>query len=56
VCKVLCRSEIKKVLVVGENDDRVRVPLKIVAPRLQSTDNGKEFPIIDLVISFSRVE
>jgi hypothetical protein len=58
--KVLGRVEIEEVLVVGENDDRVRVPFKIVAPCLQGTDDHKEFSIVDLIVdlivALSRIE
>jgi hypothetical protein len=41
---------------IGEHDDRVRVPFKVVPPCFQGMDNGEEFPIINLVISFSGIE
>jgi hypothetical protein len=41
---------------IGEYDDRVRVPFKVMPPCFQSTDNGKEFSIVDLVVSFSGVK
>jgi hypothetical protein len=41
---------------IGEYDDRVGVPFEIVPPCFQGMDDGEEFTIVDLVVSFSRVE
>ena len=54
--QLLSSTEIEQVLVIGENDNRVRVPFEVVSPCLESTDDGKEFSIVDLVVSFCRVE
>jgi hypothetical protein len=42
--------------VISEHDDRVRIPFKVVPPCFQGTDDGKEFSIVDLVVSFGGVE
>jgi hypothetical protein len=55
-CEVLCRSEIKEVLMICEYDDRVRIPFKIMPPCFQGTDDGKEFMIVNLIISFGGVK
>jgi len=41
---------------ISEYDDRVRIPFKIVPPCFQGMDNGKQFLIIDLVVSFGGVK
>jgi len=56
VSEVLCRSEVEKVLMICEYDDRVRVPFEVVPPCFQGMDNGKKFSIIDLVVLFSGVK
>jgi hypothetical protein len=44
------------VLMIGEYDDSVGVPFKVVPPCFQGADDGKEFTIVDLVVLFSRVK
>jgi hypothetical protein len=56
VCEVLCRSEIKKVLMIGEHDDRVGISFKVMPPCFQDMDDGEKFMIVDLVVSFSGVK
>jgi hypothetical protein len=46
----------KKILVIGEYYDGMRVSFKIVPPCFQGMDDGKEFLIIDLVVSFSGIK
>ena len=46
--------EIGQVLVIGEDRDRVRSPLQVLFPLSKSEDNGKEFPIIDVVITLGQ--
>ena len=46
-------AEISKVLVVGEDLYGEWGTMKIVAPRFQGADDGKEFAVIDIVIPFS---
>jgi hypothetical protein len=41
---------------ICEYNDRVRIPFKVMPPYFQGTDDGEEFTIVDLVISFSGVE
>ena len=41
---------------ISEDDNRVRVPFEVVSPCLESADYRKEFSIIDLIVSFCRVE
>jgi hypothetical protein len=41
---------------IGEYNDRVRVPFKVMPPCFQGTDDGEEFTIVDLVVSFSGIK
>jgi hypothetical protein len=41
---------------IGEYNDRVRVPFKVMPPCFQSTDDGEEFLIVDLVVSFGGIK
>ena len=45
-------AEIGKVLVVSEDLYRKGRAMKIVAPRFQGADNGKEFVVVDVIVSF----
>src|SRR6267154_1542262 len=54
--KVLSGAEVKEVLMVGKDNDRVWVPFEVMAPSLQGSDDGKEFSIIDLIVSFCGVK
>src|SRR6267154_5197761 len=54
--KVLSGAEVKKVLMVGEDNDRVWVPFEVMAPSFQGSDDGKEFPIVNLIVSFCGVK
>ena len=45
-------AEIGKVLVVGEDLYWKGRAMKIVVPRFQGTDNGKEFAVVDVIVSF----
>ena len=45
-------AKIGKVLVVGEDLHRKGGAMKVVAPRFQGTDNGQEFAVIDVIVSF----
>ena len=49
--KILGLTEIRQVLVVSEDLDGKRGSMEIVSPRLQGTDSGKEFPVIDVIVS-----
>ena len=54
--EVLCLTEVHQVLVIGEDLYRKGGAVKIVPPGLQSADDGKEFTVIDVIVSFSRDE
>jgi hypothetical protein len=41
---------------IGEHDNRVWVPFKIMTPLCERTDDSEQFSVEDLVISFSRVQ
>ena len=41
---------------VGEDLYRKGGAMKVVAPRLQGTDDGEEFAVIDVVVSFGGEE
>jgi hypothetical protein len=42
--------------VIGEYNDRVRIPFNIMSPCFQGMDDGEEFTIIDLMVSLSGVK
>ena len=48
--------EIREILVVGEDRDGVRSPLQVLLPFHKGKDNGKEFPVIYVVIALCRGE
>ena len=48
----LGRTEVGKVLVVGEDLDGKWGSVEVVSPGFQGSDDGKEFPIIDVIVSF----
>ena len=50
--KGLGGAEVGKVFVVGEDLYRERGSVEVVLPGLQGTDDGKEFLVIDVVVSF----
>ncbi|KIK32050.1 hypothetical protein CY34DRAFT_102321, partial [Suillus luteus UH-Slu-Lm8-n1] len=54
--EILGGTEVKKVLVICKNNDRMGVSFKIVAPCFQSTDNSEKFPIIDLIVTFGGIK
>src|SRR6267154_311183 len=54
--KVLSGAKVKEVFMVSEDNDRVWVPFEVMAPSFQGSDNGKEFSIIDLIVSFCGVK
>ncbi|KIK34821.1 hypothetical protein CY34DRAFT_97224, partial [Suillus luteus UH-Slu-Lm8-n1] len=55
-CEVLGRAEVEKVHVICENNDRMRVSLKVVPPCFQSMDDSEKFLIIDLIITFCGIK
>ena len=52
--EVLDLMEIHQVLVICKDLDGERGSMEVVSPGFQGTDDGEEFPIIDVVILFSR--
>ena len=44
--------EVGEVLVISENLHWKGRAMKVMAPRFQGTDDSKEFPVIDVVVSF----
>ena len=46
--------EIGQVFVVGEDLHRERGAMEVVAPRLQGTNDGEEFAVIDVIVAFGR--
>ena len=48
--------EIGQIFVVGENLDRKGGTVEVVPPGFESTDDSKEFTIIDVIISFCQRE
>ena len=48
--------KIRQILMICEDRDRVRSPLQVLFPFNKGEDNSKEFPIIYVVVSFSRRE
>ena len=49
-------TEVGEFLMVSEDLYRERGPMEVVSPRLQRTNDGKEFPVIDVIVSFCRGE
>ena len=45
--------EIRQILMIGEDRDRVRSPLQVLFPFNKGEDNSKELLIIYVVVSFS---
>ena len=45
-------AKIDEILVVGEDLDREGGTMKVVSPRFQGTDDGKEFLVVDVIVSF----
>ena len=54
--EILCLTEVRQVLMICEDLDGEGGAMEIMSPRLQSADDGKELPIIDIVIPFCRDE
>ena len=46
-------TEVGEIFMVSEDLYRERGPVEVVLPQLQGTDDGKEFPVIDVIVSFS---
>ena len=54
--EILGLTEVHQVLVVSKDLDGERRTMEVVSPRFQGTDDGKEFLVINVVVSFSRDE
>ena len=52
--KVLSLLEVCQILVVSEDLYRERGAVEIVPPGFQSTDDGKEFLVVGIIVPFSR--
>ena len=49
-------AEVCQVLVIREHLDQKGGTMEIVSPRLQDSDDSKEFPIVDVRVLFHRNE
>ena len=56
VVEVLGWTEVHQVLMIGEDLDRERGPVEVVYPGFQSTDDSKEFLVVDVIVPLSRDE
>ena len=52
----LGRMEVCEILMVCEDLYRERGPVEVVSPRLQGTDDSKDFSIVDVIVSFCQGE
>ena len=50
--QVLGGVEEGEVFVIGENLDKEWGAMKVVMPGFESTNNGEEFTIVDIVVTF----
>ena len=50
--EVLCLTEIRQVLVICKDLYGERGAVEVVSPGLQGADDGEEFSVIDVVVSF----
>ena len=49
-------AEVSKVFVIHEQGDGMGGSLQVMSPVFKSMDDGEQFPIIDVIVSFSRRE
>ena len=49
-------TEVCQIFMVGEQGDGVTGALEVVAPVVQSVDDGEQFLIVDIIVSFSSGE
>ncbi len=49
-------SPVLEVVVVREDDDWVGASYEEVSPVFKASDDGQEFSVIDVIVSFGRVE
>ena len=54
--KVVSGSKILKILVVSENLSWLGREFQVVSPMFESSNDGQEFLVIDLIVHFSREE
>ena len=54
--EVLCLMEVCQVLVVHKDLDGKRGSVEVVSPGFQGMDYGKEFPVVNVIVSFCRDE
>ena len=54
--QVLGGAEEGEVFVICENPDREWGAMKVVTPGFESTNNGEEFPIVNIIVTFCRGE
>ena len=50
--EVLCLTEVHQVLVVSKDLYGERGSVEIVSPGLQGADDGEEFSVVDVIVSF----
>ena len=49
-------AEVSEIFMVSEDLYKERGPVKVVSPGLQGMDDGKEFSVIDVIVSFCQGE
>src|SRR3981189_3922945 len=54
--ELLCNSKIFKVLVVGEDLNRMMRPLEVVVPFLETSNYRQHFHVVDLIVAFDWTE
>ena len=54
--KHLKLAEIGEILVIHEDLDWKGRTIEVVLPRFQGTDDGEEFTVVDVIVSFGRRE
>ena len=50
--EVLYLTEVRQVLVICEDLNGERGTVEVMSPRLQGMDDGKELPVVDVIIAF----
>ena len=48
--------EVGQVLVIGDEGDRMGCTLNVLSPLSEGKDDRKEFPVVDVVVSFGGKE
>jgi hypothetical protein len=54
--QLLGNMEVEQILMICEDDNRVWVSFKVIAPFSECPDDCEQLPVKDLVITFSRVK